>query len=265
MQYTRTARLPAPARSASRLFRRLALVVLVVFIAPALACAAWWASADRPQNWREADWSATGILPDPSEAPEAAIYVMAARTGGMKGAFATHSWIVTKAEGDAGYDRYDKVGWGRPIRHNSRPADGRWYSNVPEIVGRVEGDEAARLIPKIEAAIEAYPFDGTTEENGYRIYPGPNSNTFVAHVLHQIPELGLVLPPNAIGRDYRPPSRAVTIDGDWRNVHVSLYGLAGFAFGMRSGIEVHFMGLVAGIDFARLGLKIPAFGLVSLF
>ena len=56
---------------------------------------------------------------------------MAARTGGLKGAFSVHTWIVIKKAGAKAYERYDKVGWGMPIRRNAYPADGRWYSNVP--------------------------------------------------------------------------------------------------------------------------------------
>ena len=37
----------------------------------------------------------------------------------------------------------------------------------------------------------------------YRIWPGPNSNSFTAAILRAVPELGVSLPANAIGRDYR--------------------------------------------------------------
>lgn len=240
------------------------VAVFAIFIAPALASAAWWASVDRPSSWRQADWSASGMLPDASSNSEAAIYIMAARTGGMKGAFATHSWIVTKRAGER-YHRYDKVGWGRPVRIDGYPADARWYSNLPEIVGSVHGAEAERLIPKVEAAIAAYPHQGANGDRGYRIYPGPNSNSFVAHVLRDVPELGLVLPPNAVGRDYLSGGRFFAVSDDGLDVHATLYGLAGFSAGWHSGFEVHLMGLVAGIDIKRIGIKVPAFGLVSIY
>ena len=60
------------------------------------------------------------------------------------------------------------------------------------------------MIPRIEAAVQAYPF-----ADRYRSYPGPNSNTFTAHVARSVPELGLDLPPTAIGKDYRPLADAV--------------------------------------------------------
>jgi hypothetical protein len=175
----------------------------------------------------------------------------------MKGAVASHAWIVTKDEGASTYNRYEKVGWGKPIRRNAYPADGRWYSNEPRIVVAVRGEEAKRLIPKIEKAIEAYPY---SSPGAYRLWPGPNSNTFVAHVLRSVSELDAVLPPDAVGRDYLPEGKLFHVDADGRDLHATLYGLAGVSAGWRSGLELHFMGLVAGFDVARPGVKIPALG-----
>ncbi|MBP1859650.1 DUF3750 domain-containing protein [Rhizobium herbae] len=240
-----------------KFFRRLLLAILFVYLLPALASAGWWYVKERPASWREADWSSAKILPKPKESEDAAIYVFSATTGGMKGAVASHSWIVTKGKGDTTYNRYDKVGWGSPIRRNAYVADARWYSNTPHLVVSVDGDEAARLIPKIEQAIQSYPY---SKPGGYRIWPGPNSNTFVAHVLRSVPELGAVLPPDAVGRDYLPEGKLFSVDADGLDMHATLYGLLGVSVGVRSGLEVHFMGLVAGFDVLRPAVKIPALG-----
>ncbi|PST26406.1 DUF3750 domain-containing protein [Mesorhizobium plurifarium] len=240
-----------------KFLRKLALVFAVVYLLPALASAGLWYFKERPQSWRDADWSSSGILVDAAASPEAAIYVFSATTGGMKGAVASHAWIVTKAEGIPAYTRYEKVGWGKPIRKNAYAADGRWYSNAPRIVVAVRGEEAKRLIPKVEKAIEAYPY---SSPGAYRLWPGPNSNTFIAHVLRSVPELDAVLPPDAVGRDYLPEGKLFHVDADGRDLHATLYGLAGVSAGWRSGLELHFMGLVAGFDVARPGIKIPALG-----
>lgn len=245
-----------------RLARIFLLFVLIVFVIPALATLAWWQAQARPGSWRAADWSSSGVLAAAPEADEAAIHILAARTGGLKGAFAVHSWIVVKKPGASAYDRYDKVGWGSPVRHNAYAADGRWYSNPPAIVASLEGEDAARLIPKVELAIESYPY---SRRGDYHIWPGPNSNSFVAHVLREVPELGAILPPNAAGRDFAPGFASLDIAPDWLDVHATLGGLAGFALGVRSGIELHFMGLVAGIDVARPALKVPAYGRLPLW
>jgi hypothetical protein len=244
-----------------RFLRTFSTFVTVAFLLPAVATLGWWTLEERPPSWRAADWSSAGILPDPARNGEAAIYLLAARTGGLKGALSVHSWIVFKKAGATGYDRYEKVGWGMPVRRNGYAPDGRWYSNVPQIIHAVTGEEAERLIPGFEAAIASYPH---ARNGDYRIWPGPNSNSFVAHLLREVPEFGGRLPPNAIGRDYAPGLFSIDLSADRRDLHVTLGGLAGFAAGARSGLELHLAGLVAGFDFARPALKIPAFGIVPL-
>ena len=92
------------------------------------------------------------------------------------------------------------VGWGDPIRINGWAPDGRWFGDRPAVVVDVTGPEAQALIPKVEAAVKDYRF---AHAGDYRIWPGPNSNSFTATVLRAVPELGAWLPPNAIGRDFR--------------------------------------------------------------
>lgn len=241
---------------------RVALFLGVLFILPALLTLAWWGIKEHPASWSSADWSASGILPPPARDRDAAIYLMAARTGGLKGAFAVHSWIVFKKPGASAYERYDKVGWGMPVRRNAYPADGRWYSNMPEIVHAVHGAEAAALIPNFEAAIAHYPY---SSRGSYRLWPGPNSNSFVAHILRQVPQFGAVLPPNATGRDFAPGLAALDWSADGRDLHFTLGGVFGIALGAVSGFELHFVGLVAGFDFKHPAIKIPAYGTVPLW
>jgi hypothetical protein len=147
-----------------------------------------------------------------------------------------------------------------PVRKNAYEPDGRWYSNRPQVVWQVSGRDAEMLIPKIEHAIAAYPYN---IRGGYRLWPGPNSNTFVASIMRAVPEIDAVLPPNAVGRDFLTGGRFFAYDpaGD---AHMTLFGLIGFSAGVKSGFEVHLLGLVAGIDFARPGVKIPAFGRVGV-
>lgn len=240
--------------------KRLLLVIFIVYLLPTFASGGWWAIQDRPGRWSDARWSSAKILPEASASEDAAIYIFSAMTGGLKGAVASHAWIVTKEKGADAYNRYDKVGWGSPIRRNHRPPDAYWYSNPPQLVKVVTGVDAELLIPKVEGAIAAYPY---AEPGGYQIFPGPNSNTFVAYVLRTVPELGAVLPPHAVGRDYLPAGEFVHVDTDWRDVHVTLRGLIGVSAGLRSGFEVHFLGLVAGLDFANPGIKVPALGRIG--
>ena len=68
-------------------------------------------------------------------------------------------------------------------------------------IADIRGRRSRRLIPKIEAAIKSYRYANAGD---YRMWPGPNSNTFVATVLRAVPEARRRLPPNAVGRDFRP-------------------------------------------------------------
>ena len=237
------------------------LIFAVAFLVPLAAHAAWWLSHDSAAAWHRADWSSAGILPPASASPNAAVYVMAGRTGRWKGIFAHHSWIVIKEPGARGYVRYDKVGWGRPIKVNGWDPDGRWYGHTPTIVAKIEGPEAARLVPKIKAAIAGYPFK---EAGTYSVWPGPNSNSFVAYVLAAIPEAGVVLPPTAIGKDWRVDSQIVGLAPSGTGLQFSLGGLLGLTVAWAEGLEVNVLGLVAGLDIRRPAIKLPGFGRLGI-
>src|SRR5215204_2801353 len=149
---------------------RILLAILVVFLLPLAVHALWWATRDgRAPDWGSADWSSAKLLPPPAAKPEALVYVYAARTGRWKGIFAHHSWIVVKQRNAGRYTRYDKVGWGRPVRTDGWPPDGRWFSNPPELVVAIEGAAAERLVRRVRAAVTSYPHG---EWGSYRAWPG---------------------------------------------------------------------------------------------
>jgi hypothetical protein len=52
-------------------------------------------------------------------------------------------------------------------------------------------------IDAVDRAARAYPWKTT-----YKLFPGPNSNTFTAWIAKQVPELELDLPFSAIGSGY---------------------------------------------------------------
>src|SRR5215831_17475657 len=242
-----------------KLGRKIRLIVLVVFLAPVAAKAMLW-SFEEPRHWQTARWSSAGILPEAASDREARIVVFAARTAGWRGIFAVHTWIVVKGADADAYTRYEVTGFGRPLRVNGRPPDGYWLGEKPRIVADIRGAGAAAAIPRIEAAIMAYPY---TEYGDYRMWPGPNSNTFVATVLRAAPELEIALPPEAIGKDYRVDGTLFGRTGSRTGVEVSLYGLFGIKVGMVEGVEFNMLSLVAGIDALHPAVKIPAFGRID--
>ena len=233
----------------------------VLFLLPLALHGAWWMSKDHPASWGRADWSSARLLQPASATREASVRVFSAPAGRWKGLFSHHTWIVVKEKGASQYTRFDVVGWGRPVRTNGWVPDGRWYGNTPELVAAVEGPVAERLIPKIRAAIAGYPHAGLGD---YRVWPGPNSNTFVASILAAIPEAGIVLPSNAIGRDFRDPLFFAGLSPTRTGIQISALGLFGLTIAWQEGIELNVLGLVAGVDIRRLAVKLPGWGPLSL-
>jgi hypothetical protein len=154
-------------------------------------------------NWRTASREPAGIAPDPLTFKNAIIEVYAADAFSWRGWFAVHSWIAVKQTEALEYTVYEVVGWrvnnGLPALHQFQTTtpDRFWYGAKPQRILSIEGDKAAELIPKITDAVSRYPW-----ANNYRVFPGPNSNTFPAWIGLQVPELGLKLPFSAIGSGY---------------------------------------------------------------
>lgn len=235
------------------------LSILILFLLPVAARATLFAFEDRPRSFREANWASTGALPAASTHPEARVLVLSGRTGGWKGVVAVHSWIVFKGENAPRWTRYDVVGWGQPVRLNGWAPDARWYGTAPAVVADIKGAEAQALIPKIEKAVKDYRYSNYGD---YRLWPGPNSNSFVAAILRAIPEIQVTMPPNAIGRDFRPePYLGWTDSGT--GVEANLWGLLGVKVGWVEGVEVNFLGLVAGLDIRDPGIKLPGYGRIG--
>ncbi|WP_068546504.1 DUF3750 domain-containing protein [Thalassotalea crassostreae] len=154
-------------------------------------------------DWRTASREPAGIASIPSEDNRAIIEVYAADAFSWRGWFAVHPWVAIKDKGADEYTVYEVVGWQvkrglSAIREfNTETPDRYWYGSKPELILSIKGDKAVELIPKIKLAIQTYPW-----ANEYSVFPGPNSNTFVAWIGKQVPELELDLPFSAIGSGY---------------------------------------------------------------
>jgi len=243
-----------------RPFRKVLLAIATLFLLPIAVHAAFYASRAWPASYRDADWSSVGMLPAASADRDARLLIFTGRTGRWKGIFSIHSWVVFKGANATTRKRYDVVGWGAPVRSNGWAPDGRWYGDTPRVLIDVRGDEAAALIPKVEAAIAAYRYNHLGD---HPIWPGPNSNTFTATVLRAVPELATTLPPNAVGKDFRAgPYLGLTDSGT--GIEASLWGLLGVKVAWVEGVEVNFLGLVTGLDLRHPALKLPGFGRLGL-
>ena len=146
------------------------------------------------------------------------------------------------------------------MRTNNWPPDGLWFGNRPVAIADISGADAEKLIPRIEAAVRDYSF---RHAGDYRIWPGPNSNSFTAAILRAVPELGVALPPNAVGRDFRDRLYAGRTDSG-TGVELNLAGFAAVKLGWVEGIELDLLGLVAGLDLRHPGVKLPGYGRIGV-
>lgn len=240
--------------------RLLLLAVLLLFIAPIAVSALLYAGRDRC-DWRSADRSSAGLLPDAARHPEAVVRILSARTVSWRGIFATHSWIVVKEANAAAYSRFDYTAWGRPIWVDRFVPDGRWFGSLPETVFAADGAEAAAMIPRIRAVIARYRY---AEPGDYTVWPGPNSNTFVAAVMAAVPEIRTSLPATAIGKDFPYDGRWFGRTPSGTGFRLNLGGYLGLTLGWIEGVEVNLLGAVAGLDLRRPGLKLPAIGRIGI-
>lgn len=226
----------------------------------------WAGDADtdsRNDAWRFANRDSAGISPLPAEHPEAIVQVFAARAWSWRGHLAVHTWVATKEQGAASYHTHQVVGFrtrrGLPaVQSQPDLPDRRWYGNAPQLLVDLRGAAAAELIPKIHAAVASYPYP-----DNYTLWPGPNSNTFVAHIGRQVPELGLVLPVTAIGKDYLPGGALLATTPSGTGYQLSLLGALGLSAALEEGIELNLLGLAVGIDFRRPALKLPGVGRIG--
>ncbi len=249
-----------------RMTRRLMILfvclILLVLAGPIAAVAT--GIAPLRGDWSKATRNITGIAPDPAAAREAVVQVYAARAFSWRGAFGIHTWIAVKPESAATYTTYEVIGWrfyhGLPaIKVAERRPDTEWFGSAPVILAELRGDEAATAIPDIERAVAAYPYN-----HSYRVWPGPNSNTFTAFVARAVPALRLDLPPTAIGKDYLAGGRFVATTPSGTGYQVSLGGLFGALAGTEEGVEVTLFGLAIGVDPLDLRLRLPGLGRVGL-
>nr|WP_315479883.1 DUF3750 domain-containing protein [uncultured Rhodoferax sp.] len=214
------------------------------------------------RNWATAPRHSSGMAPDPvQQAGLAIVQVYAAPTYGWRGNFAVHPWIIYKRKGEVAYTRYDVVGWRAPqvVQRNYAIPDGLWYGSVPALLVDHRGAEVEAMIDGIEAAVASYPF-----ADQYRSYPGPNSNTFLAHIGREVKALQLDLPANAIGKDYRPLTNPVGVSPSGSGLQISLLGLLGVSVGLQEGLELNVLGLNFGIDLNAPALRLPFVGRVGM-
>lgn len=214
------------------------------------------------QDWRTASHEPVGLAPNASRTPEAIVQVYAARTVGWRGVLGVHTWIAVKPAAAKVWTVYEVIGWrlyrGESVLaiHNRAP-DARWFGSVPELIADKRGAGVDALIARIDKVARAYPWTGE-----YSVWPGPNSNTFTAWVTRAVPELGVDLPPTAIGKDY-PGAKFFSSAPSGKGFQLSLSGLAGITASGVEGVEINILGLIFGINPFDPALKLPVVGRIG--
>jgi hypothetical protein len=237
--------------------RVLVLLFLTLYVLPIGISAGLYYLRQGRDDWRSADRSSVGLLPGAREQRQAIVRVFSARTVSWRGIVATHSWVVLKKAGASAYERFDYTAWGEPIWRDRFVPDGRWFGSTPETIFAADGAAAARMIPGIKATIQNYRY---VRSGDYRIWPGPNSNTFVAAVMQAVPEMKASLPPTAIGKDFPYDGRWAGVTPSGTGIRLNLGGYLGVTVGWYEGVEVNLLGAVVGIDVRRPALKVPGLG-----
>jgi len=241
--------------------------LIFIFIILTTLCLLWTSigkEIDFRADWRTANRQSAHIAPDPKTNPEAIIQVYSARAYHWRGLFSVHTWIAVKLKNADHYVVYQIIGWRllhglSPLAIGSDIPDRYWFGNKPLIIFDKRGELAEKLIPKIAHIAESYP-----DRNRYVLWPGPNSNTFPAYVARHIPELGLALPPNALGKDFLPKYTFFSRTPSGTGYQFSLFGIFGISIAKLEGLEINILGLVYGINPYALSIALPGIGQIYL-
>ncbi|HWV89770.1 MAG TPA: DUF3750 domain-containing protein [Burkholderiales bacterium] len=199
------------------------------------------------------------LVDDPAAASEPVVQVWGARTLGIKGLFGVHTWIAVKPSGVPEYTVYEVIGWrlrwtDTALVARNRAPD-RWFGSAGELYAEKRGAGVDELIKRIHKLAADYPY-----AKQYTLWPGPNSNTFVAYITRAIPELKADLPATAIGKDYLG-GRVFSSAPSGSGFQFSLAGLLGMSASGVEGLELNILSLNFGVG--PSGLKLPLLGRIG--
>lgn len=239
---------------------KILIILLVFIILPLLMVTLPTGTRD----WRTADRSSVGIAPLATDEQEALVHVYAARAYDWRGRVAVHSWIATKTKKASFYTVYQVIGFNQkrklPVVSITKDLpDRKWYDNAPELLLEVKGRDAERMIPQIQKAAQVYPY-----QDFYRLWPGPNSNSFIAYIMRHTSGFGVELPPHAIGKDWLENGKIFARSQTGTGFQISLYGVLGITLGWAEGIEINILGLTYGVDIMSPALKLPFIGRIGV-
>lgn len=239
---------------------RTGIFVLLAIVVPligglTIAYGEWSGNSERRYQFT----GSSNQAPKAAEHGEAIVQVYAARAARWRGIFGVHTWLTYKKADATQYVRTEVIGWGARykqsvvVKRYGIP-DQYWYGYAPDLLADIRGQDAERAIARIESLIEQYPF-----KTHYKVWPGPNSNTYTAHLIREVEELVVDLPATAIGKDYLDSAGFVTAPSN-TGFQFSAHGLLGVTLALEEGVEVNILGASYGVDLNPPALKLPGIG-----
>lgn len=172
---------------------------------------------------------------------------------GLASLFAIHSYVIWRGSAADGAMRAERG----PDRLEIRPD--RWWPGE-ETYAILTGREAALAIDRLGQVLATFPCPERYGD-GYRMWPGPNSNTYVADLCRRA-RIPVDLPPTAVGKDW--PDTVPGLAG----AHISTTGLGvqfdlplvGLQVGLVEGVELHLLGSALGVVLFPPAIKLPFAG-----
>lgn len=215
------------------------------------------------KSFRDASRDSAELAPKPSELKEDIFIIYYARAFKWRGYFGVHPWMAWKKKGDKNYTVAQVTAWQLRSGNSTISVvqdlpDRRWYDSFPTELVQLRGKEASSVIEKVQSLIKTYPFS-----DRYSVWPGPNSNTFVAYMIRHIDELKLELPSTAIGKDYFGNDKFFSKTPSQTGFQFSAFGLLGLTMGLGEGVEVNLLGFHFGFDLWTPAIKVPFLGRVG--
>lgn len=247
-----------------RRFIRTFLFIHALYLVPVSYSLAVYVLENEHKQWWKLSRDSSQQAPDPTQHKEAIIQVYAARAARWRGALGVHSWIAVKPTGADSYTRIEVIGfnlrrYGNTVTIRQRSPDNHWYGSRPQLLRELRGGAAVdEMITRLTLASEKYRYD-----NHYRLWPGPNSNTFIAWLGRTVPELRLELPVTAIGKDHLPLGHFLERTPSGTGWQFSFAGIYGLMLAAEEGLEITLLGFTAGLDFSPFAIKLPGIGRIG--
>lgn len=165
--------------------------------------------------------------------------------------FATHSWVDYRPDLYSSWRRIEIVNKNSGLLHHKiSDADalaGRRWGERVRVLSQSDGKANPNFVRDIVRFSSGY------DASIYRVWPGPNSNTFAEHLLREVGGISAQLDHNAVGKEHGFYAGR-TAGGTGLELQTPLLGVA---LGLQEGVEVSVLGLSAGASIMPPRVKIP--------